>query len=311
MELRGKRILVTGPTGQWAKPTTISLAADNDVIGIARFSDPTAREELESAGVTCLPVDLVDGDLSAVPTDVDVVLNLAVAKTKSFDRDLAANAESVGLLMAHCSGASAFLHCSSTGVYQPNGHHEFVETDPLGDNHRVLGFMPTYSICKIAAEAVARTAARLYGVPTTIARLNVPYGNAGGWPWLHLEQILAGQPVSVHTNTPSIYNPIHEDDLLASLPGLIAAAAVPATIVNWGGSEAVSVEEWSVHLGELVGRAVTFEASGQALESVTIDRTKQESLLGPTTVSWRDGLRRMVETFHPEALVVPSHGVGA
>ena len=303
MELLGKRILVTGPTGQWAKPTTISLAADNEVIGIARFGDPGARAELESVGVTCIPVDLAAGDLSMVPADVDVVLNLAVAKTRSFDHDLAANAESVGLLMAHCSGATAFLHCSSTGVYQPNDHHEFAETDPLGDNHRVLGFMPTYSICKIAAEAVARTAARLYDVPTTIARLNVPYGNAGGWPWLHLEQILAGQPVAVHTNAPSLYNPIHEDDILASLPGLLDAASVPATIVNWGGSDTVSVEEWSTYLGELVGRPVAFEASDHALESVTIDRTKQEALLGPTMVPWRDGLRRMVEAFHPEALV--------
>ena len=117
--------------------------------------------------------------------------------------------------------------------------------------------------------------------------------------------------MSVHTNGPSIYNPIHEDDLLASLPRLLDAAAVPATIVNWGGNEAVSVEEWSTYLGELVGKPVTFDPSDHALESVTIDRTKQESLLGPTTVSWRDGLRRMVETFHPEALVVPSDGVGA
>jgi nucleoside-diphosphate-sugar epimerase len=34
--------------------------------------------------------------------------------------------------------------------------------------------METYSITKIAAEAVARTMARALGLPTTIARLNVP-----------------------------------------------------------------------------------------------------------------------------------------
>jgi nucleoside-diphosphate-sugar epimerase len=303
VDLRGKRIVVTGPTGQWAKPTTLALAAENEVFGLARFGDASARAELEAAGVTCLAVDLADPDLSAVPTDVDVLMNFAVAKTKSFDHDLAANAESVGLLVQHCAGASAFLHCSSTGVYQPNGRHPFAETDPLGDNHRVLGFMPTYSISKIAAEAVARTAARQFGVPTTIARLNVPYGDAGGWPWLHLEQILAGQPISVHPDAPSVFNPIHEDDILASLGPLLDAASVPATIVNWGGSEAVSVEEWSAYLGELVGRPVSFSHSDRELESVTIDRTRQDELVGPTTVHWRDGFRRMVEAFHPEALV--------
>ena len=57
--------------------------------------------------------------------------------------------------MQHCRTRPAFLHCSSTAVYQPAGPHPLAETDPLGDNHRVM--MPTYSIAKIAAEVVART----------------------------------------------------------------------------------------------------------------------------------------------------------
>jgi UDP-glucuronate 4-epimerase len=68
------------------------------------------------------------------------------------------NAEGVGLLMERYAGAAAYLHCSSTAVYQPAGSSPRKETDPLGDNHR--GIMETYSITKIAAEAVARTMAR-------------------------------------------------------------------------------------------------------------------------------------------------------
>ena len=102
-------------------------------------------------------VDLVSGDFSAVPKDIDYVLNLAVTKTNDFDNDLAANAEATGLLMSHCRDATAFLHCSSTAVYQPNGHHAFAETDPLGDNHRVasMSFMPTYRAFR-AARAMPR-----------------------------------------------------------------------------------------------------------------------------------------------------------
>ena len=77
-------------------------------------------------------------------------------KSNRWDVDLAANAEAAGLLMAHCRDATAWLHCSSTGVYQPAGLHPLTETDTLGDNHRVI--METYSISKIAAEAVARLA---------------------------------------------------------------------------------------------------------------------------------------------------------
>ena len=90
--------------------------------------------------------------------------------------------------MSRCRDARAFLHCSSTGVYEAADGTPQRETDPLGDNHRVM--MPTYSIAKIAAEAVVRTTCRIFGVPTTIARLNVPYGDNGGWPAFHLALML-------------------------------------------------------------------------------------------------------------------------
>src|ERR1700730_2829378 len=114
--LEGTKILVTGPTSQVALPVTLALAASNDVWGIDRFSDPDARQRLDDAGVTCVATDLATTDFAALPRDFDYVLNFAVAKggDDDWDRDFAANAESVGLLIAHCSGATAFLHCSST-----------------------------------------------------------------------------------------------------------------------------------------------------------------------------------------------------
>jgi len=298
----GKRVLVTGATGQVGLPVARALAADNEVFAAARFRDAAARAELEAAGARCVTVDLAAGDLDQVPADLDYVVHLAVMKTNDWDRDLTGNAEGVGLLMARCRGAKAFLHCSSTGVYQPDGHRSFTEDDPLGDNHRVLSFMSTYSICKIAAEAVVRTAARVYDLPTTIARLNVPYGDNGGWPAFHLEMMLAGMAVAVGADAPSLYNPIHEDDIVAQIPGLLAAASVPATIVNWGGVDVVSIEDWCAWLGELTGLDPVLEPSADALPSVTVDLTRQHALVGPTTVGWRDGMERMVAARHPELL---------
>src|SRR6201996_4187877 len=119
--MRGEKILITGPTGQVATPVARALAADNEVWGIARFTNAAVREDLEKAGVHCETVNLSAGDFSAIPSDFDYVLNLAVAKSGRWDKDLAANAESVGLLMSHCRGARAFLHCSSAAVYDPPG----------------------------------------------------------------------------------------------------------------------------------------------------------------------------------------------
>lgn len=301
MALEGRTIIVTGPTGQVALPITRALARHNTVIGLARFTDAAGRERLEADGVTCIPTNLADGDFSGVPHDVDYVINLAVVKSGRWEVDLRANAEAAGLLMAHCRTATAFLHCSSTGVYQPAGAHRLVETDPLGDNHRAI--MPTYSIAKIAAEAVVRTTARQLDLPTTIARLNVPYGDNGGWPNWHLECILADLPIDVHPDDPNLFNPIHEDDIIASIPALLDAARVPATIVNWGGDEQVSLMEWCRYLGELVGREPRLVETDASIGGVTVDLTRLHEIAGPSTVGWRDGLRRMVAAHHPDLLV--------
>ncbi|QYG95122.1 NAD(P)-dependent oxidoreductase [Iamia sp. SCSIO 61187] len=303
MQLTGQRIVVVGVTGRVAKPLALALAAaGNDVIGAARFTDEAARAELEAAGITCAPVDLNRGDLDALPAAadgdlVDVVLNLAVAQSGRWPVDLRINAEAAGEVLARIR-PGRFLHCSTTGVYAPKGHEAMAETDALGDNHAVM--MPTYSISKIAAETVVRTVGRIFDVPTTIARLNVPYGDGHGWPAFHLMMMQAGQAVPVHVDGPTEYTPIHDVDILRTLPALLDVASVPATIVNWAGSERVSVEDWCAHLGELTGLTPTFERTDRCLESVVADTTLLESLAGPSTIDWRTGFRRLVETSFPD-----------
>ncbi|HEX6394179.1 MAG TPA: NAD-dependent epimerase/dehydratase family protein [Acidimicrobiales bacterium] len=299
-ELEGQRILVVGATGMVAGPVVRSLAAKNEVWGAARFRNAKARSELEEHGVRTATLDLANPDFSQLPHDVDYVINLSVSHAPDFSAALASNAENLGLLMAHYKDVKAFLHCSSTGVYQPNGAHKMREDDPLGDNHRSL--LTTYSISKIAAEAVARLSARLHGVPTIIPRLNVPYGEAVAWPSMHLECILAGAPIQVLPGEETVYSPIHSDDIIRQIPLLLGAAAVPAVTVNWAGQDVVSVQEWCRYLGSLVGAEPVFEETTAALPSVAIDTTYMEELIGPAEVRWRDGMRRMVESSHPEKL---------
>jgi nucleoside-diphosphate-sugar epimerase len=298
--MRGAKILITGPTGQVAAPIARALAADNEVWGIARFSDVAMRDGLEEAGIRCQTVDLAAGDFTGLPSDFDFVLNMAVAKSGDWDHDLGANAESVGLLMAHCRSAKAFLHCSSAAVYDPPDDQPRTERAALGDNHKFL--FPTYSISKIAGEAVARSTARILRVPTTIARLNVPYGDNGGWPYYHMEMMLASIPIPVPPGGPARYNPIHEGDIIATVPKLLEIASVPATTVNWAGDQTVSLQEWCAYLGELVGSEPVFVQSPRALRGGPSDLTRMRELIGATTVDWHDGMRRMAAKFHPQLL---------
>ena len=303
--LRGQKILVTGPTSQVALPVVRALAApdaDNEVWGLARFQKSEDREAVEKLGARTLAADLAEADLRGLPDDFDIVLHFAVVKSGDFDYDLRANAEGVGLLMGHLAAGRrprAFVHCSSAGVYEHAGSEPLREDSPLGDNHRAM--MPTYSLCKIAAEAVARFGARQFQIPTVIARFSVPYGDNGGWPWFHLMMMNAGAEIPVHPERPNLFNPIHEDDYIAQIPRMLELASVPAEIVNWGGPQA-SIEEWCGVLGELTGLEPNFRETGDTIGSVTLDLTKMNAALGEARVGIRDGLRRMVAARNPELL---------
>jgi len=280
-----------------AQAVVRALAPGSRVFGLGRLRKPEDRAALEALGVEPIAADLA-GELPSLPP-VDFVLHFAVVKSGDFERDLRANAEGSGQLLSRCRGARAFLHVSSAAVYAYAGHEPRTEDAPLGDNHRVL--MPTYSLAKIAAESTVRFAAREFGVPTVIARLSVPYGDAGGWPWYHLLMMKAGASIAVHREQPNAYNPIHEDDYVAHLPGLLGVAGVPAVTLNWGG-EPASIEDWTGWLTELTGLPAKLEPGERALGSLALDLTRMHAALGPTRVGWRDGIRRMVEARSPELL---------
>ncbi len=300
--LSGKSIVVTGVTGQVAGPVAMALASRNQVVGAARFKDKEAQGRLESAGIRCVPIDLANGDVGGLPADAEYVIHFAVSKSNDWERDLRANSGGLALLMEHHQKALGFLHCSTTGVYKPMGHHVFAEEDQLGDNHGVWPFLRTYSISKIAAEATARWGADRFELPSTIARLSVPYGDRGGWPAIHLEMMLNGNEIPVHVDAPSVYHPLHEDDIIAMVPRLLASAGVPAITVNWGGDQAVSIEEWCGYLAELTGTEARFAPTRDTIDSVQVDLTRMHELVGETTVDWHDGMRRMVAARHPELL---------
>ncbi len=300
--LENQTILVTGVTGQVAFPVAAELAKHNRVLALGRYGREGDRERVAALGAEPVVGDLAKGQLDAVPEELDYVLHFAVAKSgdDDFDGDLSMNAEGAGLLMHHCRKANAFLHCSTTGVYRGGGEERIHERSPLADHHRHM--LSTYSICKIAAEAVVRTMARQLELPTTIARLAGPYGSAGGWPWFHLMMMKGGVPIPIHPSGTNYFPLLHEDDYVSHLEGLLGLASVPATIVNWGGSEETSVEEWCRYLGELTGLEPRFEQSQTALEPLLLDMSLLQSKLGPSKIHWRDGIRRLVEARSPELL---------
>jgi nucleoside-diphosphate-sugar epimerase len=299
--MRDEKVLITGPAGRIAYGIAKTVAAENEVWGIARFSDPSARAEVEALGVTTHSVDLGDPDFSDVPNDFTYLLHIAADFGEDYERGLQVNAEGTGLLLSHCRTAKAALVMSTLTVYKPHPDpfHAFREDDPIGD--QLLPNPQPYSIVKIAEEAVARYCAREFDLRVTIARMGSAYGDRGGLPWWHLQALAAGSPVVARWD-PLPYSPIHYDDINAQVDALLDAATVPATIVNWAGDVPVTVQEWSMYFGELLGVEVELhvqEVPGASRGSVG-DHTKRSSITGPCTVDWKVGFRDMAAHYYPD-----------
>jgi nucleoside-diphosphate-sugar epimerase len=162
-----------------------------------------------------------------------------------------------------------------------------------------------YSFSKVAGEEVCSWVSRHFEIPLTIIRICSTYGPEGGAPNQRLEQMLGGEPIRVHPDRPNNYNPIYEDDYVALGIRAMEVASCPPITVNWSGSETVSIEDYCSYLGELVGVEPSFEYTEAAHTPLWPDTTYMHEVLGRCEVSWRDGMRRMVEATHPELLSAP------
>ena len=300
--LRNEKILFTGLTGQIGFPMAVELAKNNEVWGLARFRDKAKGEEVKKLGITTRAVDLLNPDFRQLPDDFTYVIHFAafMAGGLDFDHALCVNAEGTGLLMNHCRKARGFFVMSTCSIYDTlqDPYHPVKETDPLGGPRSP--YSPTYAVSKVAEEAVARFAARQLNLPTTIARMNTSYGPNGGLPAYQFDWILAGAPIPTMARRRSVTTPIHQDDINAQIAGLLAAASVPATIVNWGGDDAVEEVTYCRFMAKIAGLEAKFQRTPEAVRHVVTDNTKRIELVGNCRVKWQDGMRQMITARHPE-----------
>lgn len=302
--LQGRRVLITGATGQVARPIAEALSTRNEVWAAARFRDTAARGELERIGIQTAPFVLGDADLSHLP-DVDFVIHCAAdVDPKTTDAAMSGNAEGTGFLMQRYADAEAFFHMSSASVYQPQSDPTVpvAEDAPLGG---VSTYSPHYAMSKLVSESVVRFQARALKLPTVIARLDVAYGTRGhgGLPMVLYELMKHQMAFVKRADADSHCTVIHEDDITRQVEALLARAATPATIVNLAGDDIVTLEEIITYLEEITGLSMPIEhAEDPAWPTQVIDNTKRLSLAGPCQIPWREGVRSALAVRHPDAI---------
>jgi len=286
------RVLVTGATGRVGFPVARRLAEQHDVFGLARCRSEGDRQRLVDAGIRPVVGDVAALDLGDLPGGLTHVFHAAARFGREADPNwmqiFGTNAQASGRLVAACPGA-AFVYCSSGSAYAYQGRRPLTEGDPPGVH---LGM---YSLSKIAGEEVVKFAAGQCGSPLTIIRIFSTYGPEGGAPVTRLRQILAGEEVVLHPDSPNNYNPIFEDDYVRLAIRALEVAAPDPVVVNFAGSETVSAEDYCAYLGELVHKPVRIRYDSDAPWPLWPDVTRMHAVLGRTEVPWRAGMRRIAE----------------
>jgi nucleoside-diphosphate-sugar epimerase len=288
--MSGKRVLVTGASGLVALPVAVELAKVNEVFAVARYSDPSQKRLIEAAGAQAIAFDMANEDLSALPKSVDVVINYAVLPPNFGNMAYEVNTAATGRLARHYRDCEAFVHGSTGSLYEYQGERPLREDDPYG----LHSAGENYAASKIGAEYLLKHLSVDYQLPVVMVRIFSFYGPRGGGVTQRADQVARGEPVSVYPGVRNVYTPLYEDDYVEKTIDSAGIAKVGAEIVNLGGSEAVTTQEYCQMAGEILGKEQIF-AENATSWPIWADTTKMEKLLGPSKVSVREGIRRSLE----------------
>lgn len=304
--LSGRRILVTGASGNLGAELARSLARSNTVYGTARYTRGDAEAYVREAGVIPVRHELGVDSLDALPADIDYVFNfgafLPTGATRSSarldadpDRVAKVNALVIGDMMRHWPKLKGFVQASSCAVYAPQPR-ALTETDPIG-----APFGP-YSVTKYAGEMVAHFAAQLYGIPTVLLRIFSVYGPRGGFVTERLQVMAAGGEVPLRDPGPSWASPLHTDDFSRMAVESLAHAPPDGSaplLLNIGG-EAVTVEHYTGFIARELGIVANIRHDPNAIPMPFGDLTKMKTLVGAPRISIEDGIRRVIAANFPQ-----------
>lgn len=288
--LSGKRVLVTGASGLVALPVAVELAKNNEVFALARWSNEDQKKLVESKGAQAVTFDMANEDLSSLPKSIDVVVNYAVLPPNYGNMAYDVNTGGTGRLARHYRDAEAFVHGSTGSLYEYQGERPLREDDPYG----LHSAGEAYAASKIGAEYLLKHLSVDYQLPVTMVRIFSFYGPRGGGLTQRVDQVARGEPVSVYPGVRNVHTPLYEDDYVEKTIAAAGIAKVGCEIVNVGGSESCTTQEYCIMAGEMLGKEPIFAENGKSWP-IWADTTKMEKLLGPSKVSVREGVRRVLE----------------
>jgi len=275
--------------GVLARRAMDAAGSSGSVIGVSRFSDPTARSYLETERVETIACDLLDRDaVQKLPSAPNVIY---VAGRKFGTRgtepltwaanvvapDNAAQRYRDSCIVAFSTGCVYPLVAAETG-----GSTEDDGTDPVGE----------YAQSCLGRERVFQYWSQAHGTPICLFRLNYAIDLRYGVLHDIGLRVYRGQPVDLGV---SHFNAIWQRDANAWALRCLGLASSPASVINVTGPESISVRRTAERFAELFGSSVTFTGREGGARMYLSNATFASELFGRPTVSVSTMIRWQAE----------------
>jgi nucleoside-diphosphate-sugar epimerase len=280
-------LLVLGVGGKMG-PTLARMARRADparrVLGVARFSEPGLREQLEEAGIECIAADLLSGDALASLPDAPNVVFMAGRKFGSTGSEWltwAMNAH-VPALVAERYARSRIVAFSTACVYP------FVTTSGPGAPESLPPTAPSgeYANSCVARERMFEHFSHQHGTAGRLLRLSYAIDMRYGVLHDVARKVLHKEPIDLamgHANV--IWQGEANDWALRTL----AHCTTPTSALNLSGPR-VSIRELAREFGQRFGVAPVLTGR-EADTAWLVDCSEAFRLYGPPRVD----LQRMLD----------------
>ncbi len=257
-----------------------------NVFGVARFSNPQARKQLESIGVQTIACDLLDRSaVDALPPVPNIVFmagrKFGTAGAKSLT--WAMNTLVPGNVGEHFRSSRIVVF--STGCVYPlalpgEAPDESVTPDPIGE----------YAQSCLGRERVFEYYSESFGTSVCLFRLNYAIDLRYGVLHDIAEEISRNQPVNPNVGS---FNVIWQGDANHQALMSLGQCTAPANILNITGPETLSTEKVAQQIAQRMGKPVEFSTTSASSSSANPasnrsylnDSQKAAGLFGRPTVS--------------------------